>query len=276
MGGGILFAMKKRLAGCILLICLLSLFLAGCNPSKITVEFFGYEVELYERCLDVSESESVLYPPLYFQGNTLKFRETPLLQDSASHGTYYGFWNEWGCGVIYVPYFDQLGDTVDMFDTAVVLGEEHYFCFFVGGDTKGEAVAVMLQPNLTAEEKPIWRVYRLSDCAEEGCRGCNKEGAAKVEKELLYETQTTLRAGYLDGDTYYFVTNDGICRWKEGEEALTPLKTETSEALWRSVPPAMTKVDNRIYVITPDGVYEYDLVTEGEKLYAYPDWMTTE
>jgi hypothetical protein len=54
------------------------------------------------------------------------------------------------------------------------------------------------------------------------------------------------------------------------------LKTETSEALCGSVPPAMTKVDNRIYVITPEGVYEYDLVTEAEKLYAYPDWMLRE
>ena len=269
--------MKKRILSFALLFVLASaFFLQSCDEATISVEMFGNKLELSQRSLDVSVSEKFLYRPVYFQGNTLKLREAPILEDSASHGTYYGFWNEWGCGVIYVPYFDQLGDAVDMFDTAIVLGEEHSFCFFVGGDTKGEAVAVMRKPNLTAEEKPIWRVYRLSDCTEEECRGCNKEGAAEVEKELLYETQTALRAGYLDGDTYYFVTKDGICRWKVGEEALTPLKTETDETLWRSAPPAMTKVGDGLYVVTSFGIYEYDLAAETEKLYAYPDWMTTE
>ena len=35
-------------------------------------------------------------------------------------------------------------------------------------------------------------------------------------------------------------------------------------------------MENRLYAVTAFGIYEYDLATEGEKLYAYPDWMTAE
>ena len=159
------------------------------------------------------------------------------------HGYFVGHdAGEWGGGVTFYRYWDGDATEVSEYGLVEFVTDRDGYLYEEGYLLTNHMIYLLEEEQTKESDGPVWTpiVY--------------------VEGPIYRIT-----SGAMWEDTLYYTTNQGLYRYEDGESVLLPA---ACEGFWSyAYAYGMAITDNKIYLTTAFGIYEYDLETGQERLY---------
>ena len=161
----------------------------------------------------------------------------------AYHGYFAGHdAGEWGGGVTFYSYRDGAATEVSGEGLVAFVTDRDRYLYKAGYLLTNHMIYLLEEEQTKESEGPVWTPI--------------------VHAEGPFHRITS---GAMWEDTLYYTTNQGLYRYEDGESVLLPA---ACEGFWsHAYAYGMAITDNKIYLSTAFGIYEYDLETGQERLY---------